>query len=270
MPSIPNLVANDLITSNKGHTSSFIWPARGMDIASIAAVVQNQHDQFNPNLRADEGLDMFGRSMEHSNGAAFPSGCVEIEQIVVGRSAIAVVAPHAGSIEPLTGDLAAAIAGREHRYYGYVGKTTPRALDLRVPAVRFDEPGLRSVLNGARTAIAIDGAPGLEDAVTLIGGVNRRLVLSIRRHLEAAGFAVMDASDAMDACDPRNVANRVPEGGVQLLLTERLRQDLRGGWLRRLRFEAYVHAVRVALSQEQSLPGPTWEHIRLQSASAAN
>jgi len=194
---------------------------------------------------------------------------VSIENAVSGRSAIAVLAPQAGSIEPMTGELARAIAGKIHRFYGFNGISVRDTFRYRVPAVRFDEPILQSVLQGARTAIAINGASGDEDAVTLIGGVNRRLVEAIRARLEAAGFAVMDAQPRDTPADPRSLFNRVPEGGVQLELTNRLREDLRGGWLRRLRFEAYVAAIRSALAQELAIPGPAWEDLRTRSASAA-
>jgi phage replication-related protein YjqB (UPF0714/DUF867 family) len=200
---------------------------------------------------------------------AVEPGNVEIVEVINGRSPIAVLAPHAGGIEPFTGELAKAIAGKIHRLYEFSGKAARDNFRFHVSSVRFDEPGLQNVLKGARTAISIHGAAGDEDAVTLIGGVNRRLIEAVRAKLESAGFAVMDAPTELAATDPRNLVNRVPEGGVQLELTRRLREDLRGGWLRRLRFECYVDAIRAALAQEMSRPGPAWDELRTQSASPA-
>ena len=194
---------------------------------------------------------------------------VQIERCIIGRSPIAVLAPHAGSIEPMTGDLAKAIAGHLHRFYGFSGRLVREQASLHINSLRFDEPQLHEVLRGARTAIAIHGLPGDEDAVTLIGGANRRLVEAIRSRLEAAGFAVMATSTRSDSDDPRNLVNRVPEGGVHLELTQRLRDDLRGGWLRRIRFEAYVAAIRAALAQEMNSPGPQWSEFNIQSATPA-
>ena len=196
-------------------------------------------------------------------------GSFEIQRFFVGRSPIAVLAPHAGTIEPLTGELAMAIAGRLHRFYGFSGKMLRDSALGHVSSLRFDEPQLHDVLRGARSAIAIHGTAGDEDAVTLIGGCNLRLIETIRVRLESAGFAVMGWPTAADANDPRNVVNRVPEGGVHLELTQRQRDDLRGGWFRKLRFEAYANAIRVALAEELDRPGPQWDQIRMQSASPA-
>lgn len=71
------------------------------------------------------------------------------------------------------------------------------------------------------------------------------------------------------AADPRNVVNRVPEGGVQLELTRRLRDDLRRGFLRRVRFDCYVQAIRDALAENELQPGPHWNALKTQSASPA-
>ena len=194
---------------------------------------------------------------------------VVIQNRVDGRSRIAVLAPHAGGIEPLTGEIARAIAGKVHRFYEFQGKAAVNNLRLHIASTRFDEPLLQTVLRGAHTAIAIHGAAGDEDAVTLIGGVNRRLVEIVRTRLEQAGFAVMDAPVHLSAMDPRNLVNRVPEGGVQLELTRRLREDLRCGWRKNVRFEGYVQAIRSALAQLEAMPGPQWDDVRTQSASAS-
>src|SRR6188472_1484532 len=82
-------------------------------------------------------------------------GSFEIQRFFVGRSPIAVLAPHAGSIEPLTGELAMAIAGRLHRFYGFSGKMLRDSAKGHISSLRFDEPQLHDVLRGARSAIAI-------------------------------------------------------------------------------------------------------------------
>lgn len=194
---------------------------------------------------------------------------VQIDNRVDGRSRIAVLAPHAGEIEPFTGEIARAVAGKEHRFYGFAGKAPQGNARLHVTSTRFDEPRLRTVLNGARTAIAIHGAAGDEDALTLLGGVNRTLMDAIQWALEQAGFAVMRAPTHLAGGDPRNVVNRVPEGGVQLELTRRLREDLRRGFLRKVRFDCYVQAIRAAVAEYELQPGPHWNALRTQSASPA-
>jgi phage replication-related protein YjqB (UPF0714/DUF867 family) len=194
---------------------------------------------------------------------------VAIEDRVHGRSEIAVLAPHAGGIEPFTGEIARAVAGREHRLYAFEGRDPESNGRFHVTSTRFDEPRLRHVLDGARAAISIHGAAGEEEALTLIGGVNRSLATAIKRSLERAGFAVMYAPAHLAATDPRNLVNRVPEGGVQLELTRRLRQDLRGGFLRKPLFDRYVGAIRAALAEEAARPHVDWDQFRTQPASPA-
>jgi phage replication-related protein YjqB (UPF0714/DUF867 family) len=194
---------------------------------------------------------------------------VAIEDRVHGRSEIAVLAPHAGGIEPFTGEIARAVAGKEHRLYAFEGRDSESNGRFHVTSTRFDEPRLRHVLDGARSAISIHGAAGEEEALTLIGGVNRSLATAIKRSLERAGFAVMYAPAHLAATDPRNLVNRVPEGGVQLELTRRLRQDLRGGFLRKPLFDRYVGAIRAALAEEAARPHVDWDRFRTQPASPA-
>jgi phage replication-related protein YjqB (UPF0714/DUF867 family) len=198
---------------------------------------------------------------------AHESRHIEIEEQVTGRDRVAVIAPHAGHIEPMTGEIAQAIASRNHRLYKFVGKAPFGNARLHIPSTRFDEPTLRSVLTGCRTAISIHGCSSDEEAVTLIGGVNRTLAALIHASLERAGFAVMDAPAHLASLDPRNLVNRVPEGGVQLELTRRLREDLRSGLLRKGRFDRYVQAIRDAVAEYESRPGPRWDQVRTQPAS---
>ena len=65
-----------------------------------------------------------------------------------GKSGILVMAPHAGDIEPATGELADAIAGNEHSFYGLwglkaeqnaVSKTIAAATDDATRALKIDE-----------------------------------------------------------------------------------------------------------------------------------
>jgi phage replication-related protein YjqB (UPF0714/DUF867 family) len=194
---------------------------------------------------------------------------IEIDTRVEGRSRIAVLAPHAGQIEPFTGEIARAVAGKDHRYYGFAGAAPGGSRRLHVTSTRFDEPALRSVLLGARTALSIHGTSGDDLSATLIGGINRDLAEAIRMNLERAGFAVLDAPARLAGADPRNVVNRVPEGGVQLELTSKQRQELRKGFLRRVRFDCYVQAIRAALAEHELCPGPSWDRLRIRSASPA-
>ncbi len=165
------------------------------------------------------------------------------------HSRVAIVAPQAGALEPLTGELARVIATGTSRIYRAFGKTPAETDRLQVLSSRLDEPWQRTVLNGARTAISIHSCGSEEEALTLIGGSNRPLVAAIRGRLEKAGFAVMESPAQPAGVDPDNIFNGVPEGAVQLELTRRLREDLRSGRLRKSQLQRYARAIREALAE---------------------
>lgn len=178
-----------------------------------------------------------------------------------GRTPVAILGLHAGGIEPLTGEIAQAIAGRDHRLYLFVGVAPSNNARLHITSTRFDEPKLRYVLDGARTAVSIHGAAGTHERLTQIGGRNRALKERIADSLDRHGFNVVEAQDRLDAQSPNNAVNRVLLGGVQMELSLGLRDSfLRGGLNTRtdrenLRnrtkvFERYVSAVRRALDEE--------------------
>jgi phage replication-related protein YjqB (UPF0714/DUF867 family) len=185
-------------------------------------------------------------------------GEVEIVARTRGRTDVAVLAPHAGGIEPLSGELATAIAGREHRLYLFAGSALANNADLHVTSTRFDEGRLQGVLAGARAAVALHGAAGADEIVTQIGGWNGELRERIAEALRRHGFEVVPAPDHLAAASPSNLVNRVAEGGVQLELSLGLRRSfLRGRLssredranprLRTLAFTRYTDAVREAL-----------------------
>ncbi len=200
-------------------------------------------------------------------------GAVEIIARTRGRDRIAIVAPHAGGIEPLTGELAAAIAGRRHRLYIFAGVAASGNASLHVTSTRFDEKNLRDVLKGARTAIAIHGGGDSEERVTQIGGRNQFLRDQITEALRRSGFDVIPAADSLAGVAPRNLVNRVPEGGVQLELSLGLRRTFLRGRIssredranlreRTLYFGRYVETIRGVLELDKQVKaGDRWRWL---------
>ena len=113
---------------------------------------------------------------------------VAIHAVVTKRSRIAIVAPHAGKIEPVTGVLARAIAADDHRIYCFAGLASSDNLRLHVTSTRFAEARLKHVLDGALTVVTIHGCRGPESPMTLVGGLNRALGEQVLRDLGEAGF----------------------------------------------------------------------------------
>jgi len=180
---------------------------------------------------------------------------VTIRYEMARRSAVAIIAPHAGSIEPFTGELAEAIAGDEHRLYCFSGSTRENSHRLHVTSTHFSEPVLTRVLLGATLALTVHGCRYPLEPVTHLGGTNHQLRNRLERSLAQAGFAVDRALAPMAGRHPHNVVNRTIQGGVQLEITRYQRRALNED--RKLEqshgdtcsclFCRYVAAVRVVL-----------------------
>lgn len=205
---------------------------------------------------------------------AHERGRASIVSAIAGRSTVAVVAPRAGRVAPLTGELARAIAGRSHRLYCRVADVAPGAErggrgSTQAP-LSPDEPILRTVLAGTRTVVTIADSASDEDATTVIRGSDRDLVLRIWTALSQAGFAAMMAPAREADADPGHLFDRASEGGVDLVLTRRLRRDLAQGIIRRPLFDRYVAAVQRALAAQPSRWNPERVLATAQAAPAAS
>lgn len=172
------------------------------------------------------------------------------------RSKLAVIAPHAGRIEPATGELARAIAGDNHRLYCFSGRADMDNFRLHVTSTRFSEPFLDEVLRGVTAIVAVHGCREPHYSITMIGGTNRVLRHRLSAALTNSGFAVEGARSPLEGVHPSNVTNRALNGGVQLELSRVQRDELLEQRLGAARehgsdcfcaFCRYVGAVRSAL-----------------------
>lgn len=138
-------------------------------------------------------------------------------------TAVAVIAPHGGGIEPGTSEVAAAIAGEEYSLYIFEGMKD-RAGRLHITSTRFDEPLCVSMLKEVRLAITVHGEASATERV-YIGGAHEKAIDTIRVALESSGFEVREHSKvSLRGRDPRNICNRGACGaGVQLELSRGLR-----------------------------------------------
>lgn len=174
------------------------------------------------------------------------------------RSRVAIVAPHAGSIEPFTGELAEAIAGRDHRLYCFSGTARANNSQLHITSTRFSEPDLARVLLGAVTVVTIHGCRRPREPLTLLGGANQRLRDGVERWLAHAGFAVSRAPAPISGRHPRNVTNRALHGGVQLEISRAQRKVLKASRSVAAKHERdcscqfcrYISAIRAAIDHE--------------------
>lgn len=176
-----------------------------------------------------------------------------VEEICELRSRIGLMAFHGGSLEVVT-DIVATEAAERAGASVYAIRQ-PWGFRWHIPSNALDpaqSPALQSFLDHVDCAIAVHGwgtdgwtqdprtSPAYEPSVfrfgsdgrdrpLLVGGRNRALATVVAASLRAAlpAYEVVDDLDKIPpnvrGLDPRNLVNRVRDGGVQLELTPRVR-----------------------------------------------
>jgi phage replication-related protein YjqB (UPF0714/DUF867 family) len=184
------------------------------------------------------------------------AGSFNIE-VLPAPGRLAVVAPHAGGIEPGTSEISRLIAGEELPLYLFEGTKSTGNRDLHITSTRFDEPRCMSMLTSIDVVLAMHGerTPNLE--AVFIGGLHEPLKTALRTSLSRAGFDVR-VHDHLQGKDEDNICNRGRlKQGVQLELTERLRatffHDLKSRNGRRKHTErliSFCDSVRTGLADD--------------------
>jgi phage replication-related protein YjqB (UPF0714/DUF867 family) len=160
-------------------------------------------------------------------------------------SAVAVIAPHGGFIEPNTTEIARAIAAAELSFYGFAALRRGRPhSDLHLTSHKFDEPRCLALLAKSDVAIAVHGRRDIDDPrLVYLGGLDTTLRERLRETLAAAGFEGRFDAQRYPGTHPSNICNRGRSGrGVQLELPRSLRDRLAREPQRLARFAASVRA----------------------------
>lgn len=164
-------------------------------------------------------------------------------------SSIAVIAPHGGSIEQYTSDIARAVAGADCNLYLFEGiRHADNYAALHLTSHRFDEPRCLELLSNCDHVIAIHGCGG-DAQQALVGGLDEPLKAAMVQAMAALGIDTRLRGHSFPATDPKNICNRGRRGvGVQIEMTMALR--LQGPR------DAMSAAIRsVLLSLPNDLPG---------------
>lgn len=164
-------------------------------------------------------------------------------------SPVLIVAPHGGTIEVGTSEIATLIAGEEYSFFAFEGlKPEGRNRELHITSHHFDHPDCVALAARSDTAVAVHGCRG--DACVFIGGLESRLTTLLATHIAAAGFEVITEGHQYPGRHPLNICNRTARGrGAQLEIT----YDLRGSPRR----AALAHAARTAIAEYVDREG--WE-----------
>lgn len=143
-------------------------------------------------------------------------------------SRILVMAPHGGWIEPLTTELARAVAGPDLSFYSFQGVQEEGNQRLHLTSHRFDEPVGLEAASRADQVLAIHGERTRDRAFVMVGGRCDRLRRDLTRSLTEEGFSVREPRPGLDGRHGKNICNRGRLGrGGQLEISEGLRSRFR-------------------------------------------
>src|SRR5688572_11990091 len=151
---------------------------------------------------------MKNKTYEYASFAELSRNHVEGEDffvdLIARESAVVVMAPHGGKIEPHTDAIAAAIAADELALYLFRGNLPRNNRQLHLTSHLFDEPRALRAAGSAAVVVAIHGAAGAT-RWTMVGG--RATVLSerISEELRSAGFIVRPCPAHLSANSPHNI-----------------------------------------------------------------
>jgi len=142
----------------------------------------------------------------------------------VAHSVVAVIAPHGGSIEQYTSDVAIDVADQDLNLYLFEGvRRSGNYAALHLTSHRFDEPRCLALLATCDHVVAIHGCGGEKQQV-LVGGLDEPLKAAMADAISGVGIETQVKDHGFPATDPMNICNRGRRGvGVQIELTMPLR-----------------------------------------------
>ena len=135
-----------------------------------------------------------------------------------------IVAPHGGSIEIGTSELAILIAGEDHSLFTFDGhKPRGRNRDLHITSHNFDHPECVALAARHALVLAVHGCKGNVSQV-YVGGLDEELKALLTARLNSAGFPATAQGHLYPGRNRLNICNRGARGqGAQLEFTADLR-----------------------------------------------
>ena len=139
-------------------------------------------------------------------------------------STVAVIAPHGGSIEQYTSDVARDIAGADFNLYLFEGiRHAGNYSALHLTSHRFHEPRCLELLTSCDHVVAIHGCGG-DVQQAFVGGLDESLKAAVARAIADLGIDTRLRGHQFSATNPKNICNRGRRGvGMQIEMTMALR-----------------------------------------------
>jgi phage replication-related protein YjqB (UPF0714/DUF867 family) len=140
------------------------------------------------------------------------------------QSGVLIIAPHGGSIEVGTSELASLIAGTQYSLFTFDGlKPHGRNRDLHITSHNFDHPKCVALAAQHSIVLCVHGCKG-DSPQIYVGGLDRELTALLTERLTAGRFPAVADGHRYPGRNPRNICNRGARGrGAQLEFTLHLR-----------------------------------------------
>ncbi|MET3524142.1 poly-gamma-glutamate hydrolase family protein [Mesorhizobium abyssinicae] len=177
-----------------------------------------------------------GTQDKYRSYAALAAG--EVEGVDYRRSftekpsSFLIAAPHGGTIEPGTSEIAAAVAAGDLSLYCFEGLISNRPhTDLHIKSHLFDEPECLRLAAVADLVVTMHGRRDGGDTQTVwIGGLDHQLRDSVAKGLRDAGFHTATTGHRLPGEEQTNICNRGRRGrGVQVEIPRTLRDSMTPG-----------------------------------------
>jgi phage replication-related protein YjqB (UPF0714/DUF867 family) len=160
---------------------------------------------------------------------------------------VVIMAPHGGKIEPMTSEIAEAIAGEDYSFYSFEGLKSEGNHILHIESHLFDEPHALKIVENAEVVVTVHGQLDKEAGFIMVGGLHISLRSEIKRRLEEAGFQTRPPTEGLQGIDPENICNRGKlKMGAQLEVSRKVRDSLRAD---KDRLQVFAEAVGKAIQR---------------------
>lgn len=139
---------------------------------------------------------------------------------------VALIAPHAGGIEPGTSEICRSVAGSDLSYYLFEGLKSSNNRDLHITSANFDEPRGLVIAQSAQVVVTFHGQQGAEHFVN-VGGLAEEHCSAMIQALNNANYPARKHGGQLQGHNKNNICNRGQSGqGIQLEISRALRNLL--------------------------------------------
>lgn len=140
-------------------------------------------------------------------------------------SAVTILAPHGGNIEPHTSEIARLIAGDNYNYFCFNGQKPENNHRLHITSHLYDEEHALTLVQKSTMVIAIHGCRERQPLV-YVAGLDISLISKISRALQLRDIPASPPRPHFTGTNKGNICNRGLTGqGVQLEISRALRDS---------------------------------------------